>query len=452
MERKSNYIVILGAGESGIGAAMLAQKQGFEVFVSDKGQIGQIYKEQLERLEIPFEEGTHTAEKILSATEIIKSPGIPEKAPLIQELRRTKIPVISEIEFAKRYTSAKMICITGSNGKSTTTLLTYHILKEAGLNVGLAGNIGHSFAAQVAEQNFDYYVLEISSFMLDDMYDFKADIAVLLNITPDHLDRYEYQMEKYAASKMKITQNQTEEDLFIYCADDEETQKILAKTLVKSKPFTFSRNPNSMKNNAYLNEKTQTIHVNLEEESPLEIPMNEISITGKHNAYNAMASAAVAKSLHIRNPAIRESMRTFKNLAHRLEFAGTVSGIHFINDSKATNINSTWFALESMSTPTILILGGIDKGNDYQMLMPLVKQKVKAIICLGVDNKVIHESFDHEVPFVLDAKSAQEAVEMAFHLGTKGDTVLLSPACASFDLFENYQDRGNQFKEAIKNL
>ncbi|MBB5440514.1 UDP-N-acetylmuramoylalanine--D-glutamate ligase [Pedobacter sp. AK017] len=447
MEKKR--IAILGAGESGVGAAMLAQKYGYDVFVSDFGTIPSQYKEKLQALNIVFEENTHTAAEILKAVEVIKSPGIPDTAGIIKEIRSRNIPVLSEIEFAKRYTKAKTICITGSNGKTTTTMLTYHILKNAGLNVGLAGNIGHSFAAQVASADFDWYVLEISSFMLDDMYDFKADIAVLLNITPDHLDRYDYKLGNYAASKMRITQNQTGEDIFIYCADDEETLKVLKNVKVDSKTYPFSIRE-KIEKGAYL--ESNNIHININLNDQLTMSITELALQGKHNIYNSMASGIVAKVLDIRNTAIRESMGDFKNIEHRLEHVARISGVDYINDSKATNVNSTWYALESVGTDVILIMGGVDKGNDYDMLKDMVRQKVKAIVCLGKDNKRIHEAFEDDVEIIVNTFSAHEAVQVAYHLAKKGNTVLLSPACASFDLFKNYEDRGNQFKAAVKEL
>ncbi|WP_421944613.1 UDP-N-acetylmuramoyl-L-alanine--D-glutamate ligase [Pedobacter sp.] len=442
-------VVILGAGESGVGAAKLAQLQGFDVFVSDFGVITDKYKAALEKLSVPFESEKHTEELILNASEVIKSPGIPATAPIIKKLVALGIPVISEIEFAKRYTNAKTVCITGSNGKSTTSLLTYHILKDAGLNVGLAGNIGQSFAAQVATENFDWYVLEISSFMLDDMFKFKADVAVLLNITPDHLDRYDYKLENYAASKMRIIQNQTADDTFIYCADDEESLKALQKVKPLAKTYTFSINK-KVKDGADL--ENDTIHIHIEPNKELTMSITELALQGKHNIYNSMASGIVAKVLELRNDSIRESMGNFKNIEHRLEHVAKISGIDFINDSKATNVNSTWYALESMTTDVVLIMGGVDKGNDYGMLKDLVKSKVKAIVCLGKDNKRIHDAFEDDVEVIVNTFSAEEAAQIAFHLAKRGDSVLLSPACASFDLFKNYEDRGNQFKAAVKEL
>jgi UDP-N-acetylmuramoylalanine--D-glutamate ligase len=442
-------VVILGAGESGVGAAMLAQKQGFDVFVSDFGAIATRYKETLEQLNIAFEEKQHTAQLIVNATEVIKSPGIPDSVPIIKDLKKKGIPVISEIEFAKRYTSAKTICITGSNGKTTTTMLTYHILKKAGLNVGLAGNIGQSFAAQVATENFDWYVLEISSFMLDDMFAFRADVAVLLNITPDHLDRYDYKMANYAASKMRISQNQQADDVFIYCTDDEETLKAIKTTKIHATKYPFSIRK-KVEEGAYL--EGDNIHIKINPLDPLTMSISELALQGKHNIYNSMASGIVAKVLDIRNTIIRESMGDIKNIEHRLEHVACISGVDYINDSKATNVNSTWYALESVNTDVILIMGGVDKGNDYDMLKELVKQKVKAIVCLGKNNKRIHEAFEDDVEVIVNTFSASEAVQVAYHLATKGNTVLLSPACASFDLFRNYEDRGNQFKMAVKEL
>lgn len=443
-----NRIVILGAAESGVGAAYLAQQQGYEVFVSDFGAITDHYKKQLQNWNIRFEENQHTEAEILKATEVVKSPGIPDKAPVVKKLKEKNIPVISEIEFAGRYNDAKVIGITGSNGKTTTASLTYHILKNAGLNVGLAGNIGKSFAYQVATEKFDYYVLELSSFMLDDMYEFRVDIGVLLNISPDHLDRYDYKLENYAASKFRITQNQTANDYFIYCADDPETIKGM-----KGRKFEAQQLPFSIKKKtepgAYLDQDNIVINT-LKEHFKMSI--NDLALQGKHNIYNSMASGIIAKVLELRNPVIRESMGSFRNIEHRLEFVAKISGITFINDSKATNVNSTWYALESMTTDVVLILGGVDKGNDYDMLKDLVRQKVKAIVCLGKDNRRIHDAFDDDVEIIVNTFSAQEAAQVAYHLAKKGDTVLLSPACASFDLFKNYEDRGRQFKQAVKEL
>ena len=448
LERAGERLVILGAGESGVGAAYLAKQQGYDVFVSDFGEIAEKYKNQLLEWNISFEEKQHTEKEILSAVEVIKSPGIPGKAAIIKKIMEKNIPVISEIEFAGRYTKAKIIGITGSNGKTTTTSLTYHILKNGGLNVGLAGNIGKSFAYQVATENFDLYVLELSSFMLDDMFRFKADIAVLLNITPDHLDRYEYKMENYVSSKFRITQNQTADDVFIYCADDPETIKGMAGRRFKAQLLPFSIEK-KIQPGAYL--ENDNIVINAHQEQ-FKMSITELALQGRHNLYNAMASGLSAKWLELRNPEIRESMSDFKNIEHRLESVGKISGISFINDSKATNVNSTWYALESMTSDVVLILGGVDKGNDYTMLKSLVKQKVKAIVCLGKDNKRIHEAFEDVVDMIVNTYSAQEAAQVAYHLAEKGDTVLLSPACASFDLFKNYEDRGTQFKLAVKEL
>lgn len=448
---EKRYIVILGAGESGVGAALLAQKEGYTVFVSDFGPIADHYKKDLEHAAISFEENGHSEERILSASEVVKSPGIPDKASIIKKLIENNIPILSEIEFAGRYSNAKMICITGSNGKSTTTLLTYHILKNAGLNIGLAGNIGKSFARQVAFQNFDYYVLEISSFMLDNMYDFRADIAVLLNITPDHLDRYDYKMENYSDSKFRIIQNQKQGDVFIYCADDEETQKGLLKHQINADAFPFSIEK-ILDHGAFLQDDQINITLHHKNQESFTMSIKDLALQGKHNIYNSMASGIVAKVLELRNETIRESMASFTNIEHRLEHVARISGIDFINDSKATNVNSTWYALESMPGEVVLILGGVDKGNDYNMLKDLIKSKVKAIVCLGKDNKRIHEAFEDDVEVIVNTFSANEAVQIAYHLAKKGNTVLLSPACASFDLFKNYEDRGNQFKKAVKEL
>jgi UDP-N-acetylmuramoylalanine--D-glutamate ligase len=449
LERAGVRLVVLGAGESGVGAAYLAQQQGYDVFVSDFGAIAEKYKARLEDWHIRFEEKQHTEEEILQATEVVKSPGIPEKAPIVKALRAIGIPVISEIEFAGRYTNANIIGITGSNGKTTTASLTYHILKNAGLNVGLAGNIGKSFAYQVATEDFDHYVLELSSFMLDDMYQFKVHIAVLLNITPDHLDRYDYQLQNYADSKFRIRQNQTADDYFIYCADDAETLKGM-----ESRTFAAQLLPFSIKKalplGAYLNGEELTINT---PNNHFEMTITKLALQGKHNIYNSMASGIVSKVLELRNENIRESMGDFKSVPHRLEHVADISGIRFINDSKATNVNSTWYALEGMpDSKVVLILGGVDKGNDYNELTSLIKSKVKAIVCLGVDNQRIHEAFADEVKNIVDTASAKDAVEAAYKLATKGDTVLLSPACASFDLFKNYEERGDQFKKAVMEL
>ncbi len=441
-------ITVLGGGESGTGAAILAKRKGFEVFLSDSGMLKEIYQKMLNDEGIEWEQGQHTEEKILSATEVIKSPGIPEKAPLIKKLRAQNTPVISEIEFAGRYTNAKMICITGTNGKTTTTLLTYHILKNAGLNVGLAGNIGHSFAYQVATENFDFYVLELSSFMLDDMYEFKADIAILTNITPDHLDRYEYKIENYVDSKFRITQNQTAEDYFIYCTDDELTQSGLERHKINATmiPFSIQKELNE---GAFLN--GNNININILNHTFI-MTIQELALQGKHNVYNSMASGIASRLLEIRSESLKQSLSDFKNAEHRLEHVAKIQNVEFINDSKATNVNSAWYALESVNTPIVWIAGGVDKGNDYTILKNLVKDKVRAIVCLGVDNEKLHEAFSDVVDVMVNAGSAKEAAELSYHLAQKGDTVLLSPACASFDLFKNYEDRGEQFKAAVKEL
>jgi UDP-N-acetylmuramoylalanine--D-glutamate ligase len=443
-----NKIAVLGAGESGVGAAILAQKLGMEVWLSDKGKIKDKYVAILNEAKIPFEQGTHTEEKILDASEVIKSPGIPEKTPLIKKLKEMGIPVISEIEFAGRYTDAKKICITGSNGKTTTTLLTYHIFKKAGLNVGLAGNVGRSLALQVAKEKYDYYVIELSSFQLDDMYKFKADVAVLLNITPDHLDRYDYKMQNYVDSKFRVIQNQTSSDAFIYCCDDEVTAKEVSNRNIPAKKYPFSIT-RDVEEGAYLKGDEFIINLN---KNPFSMAVQKLSLFGKHNVYNSMAAAIAARVVDIRKDVIRESLSDFQNIEHRLEVVATIHGVEFINDSKATNINSTWYALESMTNPVVWIVGGVDKGNDYNILKDLVKQKVHAIVCLGKENRKIISSFTGVVPTIIETSSAAEAVAKAYKLSNQGDTVLLSPACASFDLFENYEDRGNQFKNAVRTL
>lgn len=447
--QKKGLIAIIGAGESGVGSAILAKKQGFDVFVSDIGEIKEVYAQELKSYGIEFESGEHTEHKILAAQEVIKSPGIPDKASLIVKLTQQGTPVISEIEFAGRYTKAKTVCITGSNGKTTTTLLTYHILKNAGLNVGLAGNVGKSFAKQVAQNDFDYYVLELSSFQLDGMYEFKADVAVLLNITPDHLDSYDYKMQNYVNSKFRITQNQTKSDVFIYCFDDEEIKNALKNIEIQAQLYPFSLTEAFEKQGAYILQDQLTINT---PNSNFNMSINELALQGKHNLYNSMASGIVAKLLQVRSESLRESLGDFKNVEHRLEHVAKIQGISFINDSKATNVNSVWYALESMHTKVVWIVGGVDKGNDYTMLYPLVKDKVKAIVCLGKDNRKIHEAFEDMVEIIVNTATATEAAMVAYHLASKGDTVLLSPACASFDLFKNYEDRGTQFKNAVKEL
>jgi UDP-N-acetylmuramoylalanine--D-glutamate ligase len=445
----SKRIVILGGGESGYGAAILAQKQGYDVFLSDKGILKDKYKTLLMEKNIPFEEGQHTESLILNADEIIKSPGIPEKAPLIQALIAQGTPILSEIEFAGRYTSAKKICITGSNGKTTTTLLTYHILKSAGLNVGLAGNVGKSFALQVAENSFDFYVLEISSFQLDNMYDFKADIAILTNITPDHLDRYNYDFQQYVNSKFRIIQNQTSEDAFIYSLDDPATTKELANRTIAAQQYPFTITEQQLPQGAFTHQDSFTLLI---KNNPLIMKITELALQGKHNLSNSMAAGMASRILDLRKEIVRESLENFENIEHRLEFVARVHGITFINDSKATNVNSAWYALESMDKPVIWVAGGTDKGNDYNELMELVKMKVKAIICLTKDSSKIRAAFSGVVDTIIDTDSAEQAVRVAYDLGKDGDAVLLSPACASFDLFENYEDRGRQFKAAVKSL
>jgi len=441
-------VVILGAAESGVGAAILARKQGFDVFVSDKGSIKDKYRNELVARQIDFEEGSHSEEKILNADLVVKSPGIPDKAPMIKLLKEKGIPVISEIEFAGRYTSAKKVCVSGSNGKTTTTLLIYHMFQKAGLNVGLAGNVGQSMAWQVAEQDFDYYVIELSSFQLDGMYDFKAEIAILLNITPDHLDRYDYKMQNYVDSKFRITQNQTADDIFIYCTDDPVLNHEMSKRKLAAKciPFGLGVPPvegaGVIDNNLIINWK----------QNILTMSILDIALQGNHNTYNSMAAGISGMAVNIRNEKIRESMADFKGVEHRLERFLKVHGIEFINDSKATNINSTWYALESMTQKTVWIVGGIDKGNDYSELYELVKSKVKAIVCLGVDNSKILEAFKSIGIDMVETQSMEDAVRSAYFLAKSGDTVLLSPACASFDLFENYEDRGHQFKQAVREL
>lgn len=450
MKATSNkkLLVVLGAGESGVGTAVLGIKMGFDVFVSDQGSIKEKYKRELLNHHIEFEENQHTTKRILAADEVVKSPGIPDKSELVQALMKKGKSVISEIEFAARYTHATLIGITGTNGKTTTTLLTYHILSKAGLNVGLAGNVGKSFARQVAESNFDYYVLELSSFQLDGMFKTRINLAVLLNITPDHLDRYEYELQNYVDSKFRISQNQLQQDVFIYCKDDAVTQSNLASQKITAQLIPISIYE-KVENGAYLNETELILDIN---NKPFSMSIHSLALQGKHNIYNSMAAGIVAKVLDIRNEIVRESLADFENIEHRLEFVTKVHGIEFINDSKATNVNSTWYALESMTNPTVWIVGGVDKGNDYSMLRDLVKDKVKAIVCLGKENEKIHNAFADLVEIIVDAHSSEEAVKRSYKLAKKGDTVLLSPACSSFDLFENYEDRGRQFKRDVKSL
>lgn len=450
MENKK-LIVVLGAAESGVGAAILAKEKGFDVFVSDNGIIKDQYKSMLVDNGIVYEEGHHTEEKILQATEVIKSPGIRSDAPLIVKLMAQGTPVISDLEFAARYTNAKLICITGSNGKTTTTLLTYHILKQAGLNVGLAGNVGKSFALQVAHNNFDYYVLEISNFQLDHMYDFKADIAILLNITPDHLDRYEYKFQNYINSKFRILQNMQSNDTFIYCSDDQVLIDEIGKRSIAADTWAFTVTDDTSKQ-AYL--KDNTIYVNLRDKDSFSFSVGEMQLQGKHNFGNSMAAMLAAKAVDIKNEKIRDSLKSFENVEHRLEKVPfQVHGVEFINDSKATNVNSVWYALDSMKSKNVIwIAGGTDKGNDYSELYELAIQKVKALVCLGIDNEKLKKSFGDKIETIVETRSMKDAVETSYKLASPGDVVLLSPACASFDLFKSYVDRGKQFKEAVRNL
>lgn len=443
--------MILGSGESGVGTAILAKQKGFEVFVSDKSLIKENYKKQLVEENILFEEGVHTETLILNADEVVKSPGIPDKVELVQKLKAKSIPVISEIEFAGRYTSAKKICITGSNGKTTTTMLTYHILKKAGYNVGLGGNVGKSFALQVARENFDYYVLELSSFQLDGMYDFTADIAVLLNITPDHLDRYEYKFENYVASKFRITQNQSNQNYFVYNHDDAVITSYMNEHKINATTIPFSIKEPIDGDGAFLTENQITLNYK-PNQNPLIMTIEELALQGKHNVYNSMAASMTARIVDVRKEIIRESLQDFQNVEHRLEFVASINGIEFINDSKATNVNSTWYALESMEKPVVWICGGQDKGNDYNELLELVKANVKAIVCLGKDNRKIIAAFKDVVDIIVETDNASDAVAASYKIGKKGDAVLLSPACASFDLFQNYEDRGMQFKAAVRAL
>ena len=447
MSTKIKNMVILGAGESGVGAAILAVQKGWTVFVSDMSQIKEEFQAELTKLGVQWEQGTHSMEVILGADLIIKSPGIPEKAPVMKAIRAKGIQVISEIEFGGYHSKGKTICITGSNGKTTTTMLTHHILKKAGLDVGLAGNVGYSFAKQVAEGDHDWYVIELSSFQLDDMYDFHANIAILTNITPDHLDRYDYQMQNYVDAKFRILQNQTSDDWFIYNSDDALISAEMKKRTPSVNPAPFSmkeeQNPG-----AYALDKQLIININQQ----FAMSIHELALKGKHNTQNALAAGIAARLVEIRKDIVRESLEDFTNVEHRLEFVAKVNGIEFINDSKATNINSAWFALESMENPTVWIVGGVDKGNDYSELTALVREKVKAIVCLGTDNEKIIEAFSGIVETIVEAKSAVEAVAYGYRLAKKDEIVLLSPACASFDLFENYEDRGNQFKQAVRML
>ncbi|MBM3451760.1 MAG: UDP-N-acetylmuramoyl-L-alanine--D-glutamate ligase [Bacteroidetes bacterium] len=447
MSIKPGYIAIIGAGESGIGTAILALKMGWKVFISDLGLIKSEFQEKLNQLGVDWEQGKHDGKRILAADIVVKSPGIPDNTPLITALKNKGVPIISEIEFAGYYCKAKTICITGSNGKTTTSLWTHHILRKAGLNVGLAGNIGHSFAKQVAENDFDHYVLEISSFQLDDMFDFKADIAILMNITPDHLDRYNYEMQNYVDSKFRILQNQTEENWFIYNQDD----PIISAEIEKRK-LNMKLVPFSIKNEVSFGGFATKENIILNLNKQFNMSIHELALKGKHNTQNALAASLASRILEIRKDIVRESLQDFTNVEHRLEFVAKVNGIEFINDSKATNVNSTWFALESMEKPVVWVVGGIDKGNDYSELTLLVKDKVKAIICLGMENQKIIDAFKGSVDTIVEAKSAAEAVALGYRIAKKEEIVLLSPACSSFDLFENYEDRGNQFKRAVRSL
>jgi len=442
-------IVVLGAGESGAGAAVLARKQGCNVLVSDNNKIKKKYKDVLSQFDIEFEEGSHTEARILRAAEIIKSPGIPAEVPIVQKALNEGIPVISEIEFASRYTDGKLICITGSNGKTTTTLLTEHMLKKAGLDAVAAGNVGRSFAMEVAERDHDYFVLEISSFQLDGMYNFKADIAIMMNITPDHLDRYNNSFNAYADSKFRIIRNMQEKDAFIYCCDDPVIMERIRTIRPRLRQIPFSINEVIDGEGAYI--KDNNIIINIQS-NKLNMTLESLALQGKHNIYNSMAAGIAGKLVGIRKPHIQDSLSDFQNIEHRLEHVALIQGIEFINDSKATNVNSSWYALENMSGKVVWIAGGIDKGNDYELLKPLIKEKVKAIVCLGKDNHHLLDAFSDIVEHIVETRSMDVAVQTAIYLGSKGDTILLSPACASFDLFENFEDRGNQFKLAVNSL
>ena len=446
--QKMRRLVVLGAGESGTGAAILAKQKGYDVFVSDFGTIAPIYKSLLQQHQIAWEEGRHTEDLILNATEVVKSPGIPSSAPIIQKLIGLHIPVISEIEFAARYTQAKMICITGSNGKTTTTSLLYDILCRAGLNVGLAGNIGNSLALQVAQEDHEYYVIELSSFQLDNMYDFRADIAILMNITPDHLDRYDYCFQKYVDAKFRITQNQTQQDAFIYWSEDPVINKELQRLNLAATLYPFGSN---RKHNVAYIEGNEFV-LNAPNATTLAFNANELSLKGLHNKFNSMAAGLAAQILNIHNDVIRESLTQFKGVDHRLQYVATVRNVRFINDSKATNVNSCWYALESMTTPTVLILGGKDKGNDYSEIDKLVKEKCHTLVFMGLHNEKLHEHFDSFGLQIIDTDNIHSAVQEAYKAAHEGDTVLLSPCCASFDLFKSYEDRGEQFMQEVKRL
>jgi len=440
-------MVILGGGESGVGAALLGKQKGYEVFLSDAGSLKENYRNELKNAGIDYEEGKHGEERILAADEVVKSPGIPEKNEMVKRIRAKGIEIISEIELAYRFKGdSKIVAITGSNGKTTTTALTYHICKKGGLDCALVGNIGYSFAKQVAEDPKPVYVAEVSSFQLDDIKTFRPDTAILTNITEDHLDRYDYKFVNYIRSKFRIAMNQQPNDHFIYCEDDEVTMKYLKQFNIHSNPLPISMKNESSKG-AFIKDGDMYVRTG---EDFITMSIYDFALKGKHNQYNTMAACVAGYTMDIRKEKIREAVQDFHGLEHRMEYVAMIRGVEFINDSKATNVNSTWYALESMTKPTILILGGVDKGNDYTLLADMVKEKVKSIVCLGIDNKKIHEAFP-DTPMV-DTSSAAEAVRMAFHLANKGDVVLLSPACASFDLFKNYEDRGNQFKQAVRNL
>jgi UDP-N-acetylmuramoylalanine--D-glutamate ligase len=444
-------LVVLGGGESGVGAAVLAKVKGFDVFLSDSGTISEGYAEELRRWDIPFEQGGHTEELILSADEVVKSPGIPGNVPMVRKLEAQGTHIVSEIEFAGRYDTAKKICITGSNGKTTTTSLIYYLLRNAGLNVGLGGNIGKSYAYQVATEHFDYYVLEISSFQLDNCYEFHPDIAIITNITPDHLDRYDYQMENYVKSKFRITRNLSPEDCFIFDSDDEITIDHLNKIIISAKKLPFTQKETDLQQGAFL--KDEQIVVRYEEEE-CNVYLKELALGGRHNIYNSMAAALAAKASGIDNKVIRESLATFKPVEHRLEPVLSIKDVLYINDSKATNVDAAWYALECQKRPVVWIVGGKDKGNDYEVLKPLVKDKVRAIVCLGVDNTKIREAFEDIVgkENFVETRSAEDAVTESSKFAQSGDVVLLSPCCASFDLFHNMEERGEKFKEAVRRL
>ena len=441
-------LVVLGGGESGVGTAVLAKVKGYDVFLSDMGKISDEYAAVLQKWEIPFEQGKHTEGLILNADEVVKSPGIPSTAPMVKKIAEGGIGIISEIEFAGRYDTAKKVCITGSNGKTTTTSLIYHLLKNAGLNVGLGGNIGKSYAYQVATEQHDIYVLELSSFQLDNVYDFKADIAIITNITPDHLDRYDYKMENYVKSKFRITRNMSSDDCFIFCSDDEITIRHLDQIVMKAQKLPFTQQT-EVEQGAFVKDDRMIVRY---KEDECDMYLQELALGGKHNVYNSMAAAIAAKVMDIDNEAIRNGLATFQAVEHRLENVLSIREVLYINDSKATNVDAAWYALECQTRPVIWIVGGTDKGNDYSTLVDLAREKVKAIICMGLDNAKIHAAFEGVVPQMHDVTSAQDAVKLADSLAVAGDVVLLSPCCASFDLFKNYEDRGRQFKEAVRNL